>query len=239
MAMRRKAMNRKIVIALYAVAAAAVLLVTFMGVAMHRYPYTVRYAIAKIVPSVRVSYSGADINYLNKFNDKQDRQIRTARKVGLAEVPSTRADVERMLDQLEKVRNCRAYSLAPMSHSVPYLRPNAKAALDQIGMAFRDSLRSKGLPDHKILVTSILRTREDVDRLQRTNSVATSNSCHCYGTTFDISYRQFECVSIGKSMTQEDLKKVLGEVLYDQRKAGSIYVKHEVSQPCFHITSRR
>lgn len=39
-------------------------------------------------------------------------------------------------------------------------------------------------------------------------------------------------------MSQDDLKKVLGEVLRDQRKAGNIYVKHEVSQPCFHITSR-
>ena len=143
-----------------------------------------------------------------------------------------------MLDQLEKVKNSKAYSLAPMSHSVPYLRPNAKAALDQIGIAFRDSLKSKGLPDHKIIVTSILRTKEDVERLQKTNSIATSNSCHCYGTTFDISYKQFERVSLGKSMSQDDLKKVLGEVLRDQRKTGNIYVKHEVSQPCFHITSR-
>ena len=217
---------------------AVVLMAVALGLALYRYPYTVRYVVSRVVPSVQVSYSGSDLSYLNLFNDKQDRQIKAARKVGLNEVPSTRADIDGMLDQLEKVKNSKAYSLAPMSHSVPYLRPNAKAALDQIGIAFRDSLKSKGLPDYKIIVTSILRTKEDVERLQKTNSIATSNSCHCYGTTFDISYKQFERVSLGKSMSQEDLKKVLGEVLRDQRKAGNIYVKHEVSQPCFHITSR-
>lgn len=209
------------------------------GYAYFRYPYTVRYVLSKVVPSVRVSYSGKDLNYLNTFNDKQDRQLKAARSVGLTEVPSSRDDLGRMMDQLEKVKSCKAYSLAPMGHSVPYLRPNAKTALDQIGTAFRDSLKAKGLPDHKIVVTSILRTKADVDRLQKTNSIAVSNSCHCYGTTFDISYTQFERVALGKSMAQEDLKKVLGEVLKDQRKAGAIYVKHEVSQPCFHITSRR
>ena len=217
---------------------AVVLMAVAFGLALYRYPYTIRYVLSRVVPSVHVSYSGSDLSYLNLFNDKQDRQIKAAKKVGLKEAPSTRADIDGVLDQLEKVKNSKAYSLAPMSHSVPYLRPNAKAALDQIGIAFRDSLKSKGLPDHKIIVTSILRTKEDVERLQKTNSIATSNSCHCYGTTFDISYKQFERVSLGKSMSQDDLKKVLGEVLRDQRKAGNIYVKHEVYQPCFHITSR-
>ena len=58
-------------------------------------------------------------------------------------------------------------------------------------------------------------------------------------TTFDISYAQFEPLSIGKTMASDDLKKVLGEVLLDQRNAGNIYVKHEKQQPCFHITARK
>ena len=155
---------------------AVVLMAVAFGLALYRYPYTIRYVLSRVVPSVHVSYSGSDLSYLNLFNDKQDRQIKAAKKVGLKEAPSTRADIDGVLDQLEKVKNSKAYSLAPMSHSVPYLRPNAKAALDQIGIAFRDSLKSKGLPDHKIIVTSILRTKEDVERLQKTNSIATSNS---------------------------------------------------------------
>ena len=207
--------------------------------ALFQYPYSVRNALSEIIPSVRVGYFGTSINYSKKFNDNQSRHIKAAKAVGLKNMPQNRDDVYEMSDFLEKVRNCKAYSLAKMEYSAPYLRPNAKAALDIIGMAFRDSLKSKGLPDYKILVTSVLRTKADVDKLQNSNSVAVSNSCHCYGTTFDISYKQFEPLSLFRSMSQEDLKKVLGEVLSDQMRDGNIYVKHEISQSCFHITSRR
>lgn len=144
-----------------------------------------------------------------------------------------------MMDELVKVRNCRAYSLATMKSSEAFLRPNAEAALREIGTAFRDSLRAKGLPDYRILVTSLLRTQEDVGALMQINALAVVNSCHCYGTTFDISYTLFEPLSLGKTIAAEDLKKVLGEVLLGQKRAGKIYVKHEINQPCFHITSRK
>lgn len=208
-------------------------------IALYEHPYSVRNTLSKIVPSVQVGYSGTSINYSKTFNDNQSRHLKAAKALGLKKVPETRDDVYEMLDFLEKVSNCKTYSLTKMEYSAPYLRPNAKAALDMIGTAFRDSLKSKGLPDYKILVTSILRTKEDVDKLRNSNSVAVTNSCHCYGTTFDISYNHFEPMSLFRSMSQEDLKKVLGEVLAAQMKDGTIYVKHEVSQSCFHITSRR
>ena len=224
--------------ALYFFGVGALIATVLFGILLYKYPYSVRYAIAKFIPSVKVSYSAKDLNYLDTFNDQQQRQLRTAKAVGLQEVPSSRKALSGMLNQLETIKNCRAYTLAPMGHSAPYLRPNAKTALEQIGTAFRDSLKSKGLPDYKIVVTSLLRTQDDVDLLQKTNSIATTNSCHCYGTTFDISYVRFDRVVIGKSMSAEDLKKILGEVLLEQKKAGNIYVKHEISQPCFHITSK-
>lgn len=222
-----------------ALAASLAVAVVMCSLALYKYPYTVRYMIAKVVPSVHVSYTAEDLYYLDTFNDKQSRQMRAAKSAGLKAVPSTREEALGMMDQLEKVESCRAYSLAPMGHSMPYLRPNAKAALDQIGSAFRDSLKARSLPEHKIVVTSILRTEADVKRLQKSNSNAVSNSCHSYGTTFDISYTSFERVGKGKSIASEELKKILAEVLKEQKKSGSIYVKHEVSQPCFHITSRK
>lgn len=221
--------NALIVISLFAIMFCAVL---------YKYPYTSRNALSQIVPSVQVGYTGKGINYSKSFNDGQSRHLKAAKAVGLKTVPEMRDDVYEMPDFLEKVKNCKAYSLAKMEYSIPYLRPNAKAALDMIGMAFRDSLKSKGLPDYRILVTSILRTRADVEKLQGSNSVAVNNSCHCYGTTFDISYKQFEPLTFFRSMSQEDLKKVLGEVLSDQMRDDNIYVKHEISQSCFHITSR-
>lgn len=228
--------NRSYIVAL--IAATCLTFCLALTFALYTHPFSVRVRIAKALPSIEYEYIAKAPDYKKSLSDLQGTQIKAAKSVGLREVPSKREDVASMMDQLVKVRNCRAYSLASMKCSVPYLRPNAEAALREIGTAFRDSLRAKGLPDYRILVTSLLRTVDDVGDLSKTNALAVNNSCHCYGTTFDISYTLFEPLSLGKTMAAEDLKKVLGEVLIDQKRAGNIYVKHEVNQPCFHITSR-
>lgn len=228
--------NRSYIVAL--IAATCLTFCLALTFALYTHPYSVHVRIANALPSVKYKYSAKALDYKKSLADPQEIQIKAAKSVGLREVPSTRNDISSMMDQLVKVRNCRAYSLATMKNSEAFLRPNAEAALREIGTAFRDSLRAKGLPDYRILVTSLLRTQEDVGALMQTNALAVVNSCHCYGTTFDISYTLFEPLSLGKTMAAEDLKKVLGEVLIDQKRAGNIYVKHEVNQPCFHITSR-
>ena len=53
------------------------------------------------------------------------------------------------------------------------------------------SLASKGLPFHRIVVSSVLRTRKDIERLRTQNVNASENSCHQYGTTFDINYNKY------------------------------------------------
>ena len=72
--------------------------------------------------------------------------------------------------------------------------PRAAILLEDIGRAFYDSLSVKGVPLHKIIVTSVLRTQEDVMRLRRFNGNATENSCHLYGTTLDICYNRYKTV---------------------------------------------
>src|SRR3712207_7638442 len=49
---------------------------------------------------------------------------------------------------------------------------------------YRDSLKARGARVEKIVVTSVLRTADDVKNLQRVNSNAVPQSTHCYGTTF-------------------------------------------------------
>ena len=66
---------------------------------------------------------------------------------------------------------------------------------------------SKGLCDHKIVVTSILRTDEDVERLMKRNNVAVKNSAHRYATTFDVSYRNFVPVGLNLKRIGENLKR--------------------------------
>lgn len=180
--------------------------------------------------------------YSAHFNDVQKRQIAAARKYGISPVKNRKEAQDAIKSgtlPLVKLADCKAYELAPMGYSIPYLTSNAAEILEMIGRNFRDSLRTRGLSDHKIVVTSVLRTDEDVERLMKTNSVAVKNSAHRHATTFDISYVQYEPVWFGFNADRGELKKVLAQVLSDLRDQKLCYVKYEKNQNCFHITVRK
>ncbi|MDD6890524.1 MAG: DUF5715 family protein, partial [Bacteroidales bacterium] len=145
--------------------------------------------------------------------------------------------------RLLEIAACERYGLDSLTHSIPFLVPKAVALLDTIGSNFLDSLENKGLNPNKVIVTSVLRTRQDVKRLRKKNNNASLNSCHFYGTTFDLSWKRFEKVEDPDGRPMQDvnadtLKLVLSEVLRDLRTAGRCYVKYELKQGCFHITAR-
>lgn len=182
------------------------------------------------------------ISYKRSFGDLNDVQLATAKKIGIRPI-STREEAEEMKDRLIEIAACERYGLDSLTHSIPYLIPQASALLDTIGVNFLDSLENKGLNPNKIIVTSVTRTKDDVKRLRRTNGNASLNSCHFYGTTFDVSWKRFEKVEDldGRPMqdvSSDTLKLVLSEVLRDLRKADRCYVKYELKQGCFHITAR-
>lgn len=125
--------------------------------------------------------------------------------------------------------------------SIPYLVPRASVLLQDIGRNFFDSLQIKGIPLHKIIVTSVLRSKEDVKKLRGHNGNATENSCHLYGTTFDICYNRYKTVEDPdgpkrRVVRNDTLKWVLSEVLNDLRREKRCLIKYEVHQGCFHIT---
>lgn len=174
-------------------------------------------------------------NYKETFPDSNDVQLLSARKWGVRPV-ERRADAENDKTGLVYIGANPYYEIDPMKRSIPYLVPHAASLLNDIGRVFFDSLQIKGLPLNKFIVTSATRTREDVAKLRRQNKNATENSCHMYGTTFDISYTRFKPVS---TLVRDDqLKWVLSEVLRDMRLNGRCHVKYEVKQSCFHITVR-
>mgnify|MGYP007059331572 FL=1 len=182
------------------------------------------------------------ISYKRSFGDLNDVQLATAKKIGIRPI-STREEAEEMKDRLIEIAACERYGLDSLTHSIPYLIPQASALLDTIGVNFLDSLENKGLNPNKIIVTSVTRTKDDVKRLRRTNGNASLNSCHFYGTTFDVSWKRFEKVKDPDGRPMQDvssdtLKLVLSEVLRDLRKADRCYVKYELRQGCFHITAR-
>ena len=80
-------------------------------------------------------------------------------------------------------------------------------------------------------------------KLRNFNANASSQSCHRYGTTFDISYNRYITVedpdgSTRRKVRNDSLKWILSEVLRDLREMGACYVKYEVKQGCYHVTVR-
>ncbi|MDO5075530.1 MAG: DUF5715 family protein [Bacteroidales bacterium] len=181
-------------------------------------------------------------DYGRAFPDLNDVQLATAHRIGVPTC-ADRAEAALRTKDLVFIGDSPYYEVENLSHSIPYLVPRAAALLEEIGRAFVDSLASKGLPFHKLRITSVLRTEDDVARLRRRNANASENSCHRFGTSFDISYNHYRRVQDPDLPKQYEvwgtkLKQILAEVLRDQRALGTCYVKYEVHQACFHITAR-
>ena len=108
----------------------------------------------------------------NTFPDQQDVQILAATKHGVKPVQN-RLEAENSKGKLVYVGSNPFFYVDKLNNSIPYLVPRASVLLQDIGRAYFDSLQIKGIPLHKIIVTSILRTKDDVAKLRTRNGNAT------------------------------------------------------------------
>ena len=182
------------------------------------------------------------ISYKRSFGDVNKVHLAVAKKLGIKPLKSHDAAIQ-YSDKLVEIKPCDYYDVDSLTHSIPFLIPKASKLLTAVGKNFIDSLANKGLNPNKVIVTSVLRTSEDVKRLCKRNLNALSNSAHSYGTTFDISWKRFQKIEDPDGRPLQDvradtLKLVLSEVLRDLKKADQCYVKYELKQGCFHITTR-
>ena len=204
-------------------------------------------AVERMKPSVVFDSKGEVVkdrifsgpHFGNTFPDQNDVQLLAANKYGVSPVQN-REEAEHSKGKLVYVGSNPYFYVDKLNNSIPYLVPRASVLLQDIGKAYFDSLQIKGIPLHKIIVTSILRTKDDVAKLRTRNSNATENSCHLYGTTFDVCYNRYKTVQTAseprREVRNDSLKWVLSEVLRDMRQANRCLVKYEVNQGCFHIT---
>lgn len=208
-------------------------------------------SLAKPVPStVKPSATERDtsaahpimgvLSYKESFPDSNYVHMEYAQKYGIEPVAGWESK-EKENRKLVYIGGCPFFTIDPLKQSVPYLVPRASMLLYDIGRNFMDSLQVKHLPLHKIIVTSALRSRDALQSLSKSNVNASENSCHIYGTTFDISYNRYKVVQDpdgppAVETRNDTLKYVLCEVLRDLRKAERCAVKYEVKQGCFHIT---
>jgi hypothetical protein len=185
---------------------------------------------------IRIRHFGT---FKKVFNDLNDKHLSSAKKLGVSKVVS-RKDAEKHKRQLVELKTSDLYKLDKLDFSIPFLVPKANNLLEKIAGNFQDSLISKGVDSYQIIVTSVLRSEDDIKKLRKRNVNASQNSAHRYGTTFDIAYGRFNRINYNypHDIPVEHLKHVLGEVLRDLKKQNFCYVKYEVKQGCFHITVR-
>ena len=179
---------------------------------------------------------------------QQEKKMRTpvansvGKRLGVTAV-ADRKEAEERKSELVYVAASPYYHVDKLKRSIPYLVPKAAVLLNDIGRSFYDSLCVKGIPLHQFVVTSVLRSQEDLEMLKQVNRNVSENSCHLLGTTFDIGYNRYKVVDdpdhpFAREVGNDTLKWVLSEVLRDLRENGRCYVKYEIKQGCFHITVR-
>lgn len=183
----------------------------------------------------------APIRSKSKFKDINSEQLAHAQANGLKTIIKDKKQYESQIDSLieedilVKIKPNKYYNIRHLTHSYPYLTPEAKNLLNLIGKRFQANLRAEGLPKYKFQISSLLRTIEFQRQLTRQNVNATYGlSAHYYGTTFDIAYDKYD--RRGKSFQDPKIEAVLEKTLRELREECRLMIIRESSNKCFHIT---
>lgn len=186
---------------------------------------------------------------VGRLKDNNDLHLESARRLGITPF-ETNADFEAQISgflrrrKLKKVEDDSHYRVQNLTHSYPYLVPEAIDLMEEIGKRFQTKLKSLGIDPHYLLVSSVLRTMESQYGLGKRNANATKNmSAHLYGTTIDITYKEFlpmhETHAPEGFCRHDMLRHPLAEVLTELSSEGRCRVVQEVRQACYHITVNR
>lgn len=184
---------------------------------------------------------------VGSLKDNNDLHLESGRRLGIqAFVSNTEfekqvASFVRRGKLKELDEKADGYRLKNLTHSYPYLIPKAVDLLEEIAERFKERLAESGLPPYYLMVSSVLRTMESQQGLGKQNYNATRNtSSHVYGTSFDISYKEFlplhEQRAAEGYCRHDMMRHPLGEILTELSKEGKCRVVREVKQACFHIT---
>lgn len=195
-------------------------------------------------------------------------QIARARALGVRAADSSRIEQLRRAGRLVPLEDStRHWVLRKLEYSAPYVTPDTKAMLTEVGRRFHAQLDSLGLPPYRMEITSVLRTPETQADLRKSNANASQEvSAHEFGTTLDIARAHFSApapdeiqreIPSGPAVAPQvqqiaaaaldslavkhssALQAALGRVLVDMRKEGNLLVMMERRQAVYHITLAR
>lgn len=188
-----------------------------------------------------VSFATAPIKPSSKLNDPNELQLIHAEKNGVKPFVNdseflSKIEILKSQQILVEVTENKFYRLKSLTHSQPYLIPEAVDLLNEIGYRFQKQLEKKKKDNYQFRITSLLRTVDSQSKLSHRNGNATAHSAHLYGTTFDISYKNF--YNTRKDTLESVMPPIIAitNVLTEMRKECKLMVVRERHQSCFHIT---
>lgn len=181
---------------------------------------------------------------VDRFRDLNEKHLKHARKLGIEPFRTKQAFLDATDSlvsegKLVRVKDSRWYVIERLTHSHPYLVPEAAQLLEDIGRRFREKLKAEGKARYYFKVTSLLRTRESQKALGRSNVNASGNSTHLYATTFDIAYSKVvrkPLPWIRREVADAPVIRLLSEAIGELRRECRCLVVTEKQERCFHIT---
>jgi hypothetical protein len=208
------------------------------------------------LPGLIGSIRGDMRRYLN------DDHVAAAQRSGVGPVRDS-AHVARLLaaDALVELPDTSPWwVLRELDQSLPYVTPQTRDVLAELGRRFHARLEQRGLPPFRFDITSVLRTGEQQEALRRRNRNASrTTSSHEFGTTFDVAYLSFagphdiadpptgrldarlrayasmRLDTIGTRYAPH-LEGELGAVLQEMQRDGVLMTLRERGQPVYHTT---
>jgi hypothetical protein len=201
-----------------------------------------------------------------RFNNAA--QLQRARALGVRAVSAAEHEAAVRAGRLVRLEDSTEYwVMRALTHSEPYVTPDARALLLEIGRRFHARLDAMGVPRYRMEVTSLLRTAASQAELRRVNpNAALGESTHEYGTTMDVAYASFGApAELGFDVGSADaawltprldriaaalletvaarnaleLRAILGLVMIDVQNDGLALVTLERLQPVYHFTVAR
>ena len=189
-----------------------------------------------------VHYANAPISPSDKLNDPNEIHLIHANRNGIKKPLTTVEDFYAKIDSLKhnsiliEVTENKFYQLKSLSHSEPYLIPEAVDMLNEIGFRFQKRLKEKKYHNYKFRITSLIRTVETQNSLSHFNRNATLHSAHLFGTTVDISYKNFYNTEKDTIESSYEAVQTLTKVLVEMRQECKFLAVREHKQSCFHLT---
>lgn len=139
--------------------------------------------------------------------------------------------------KLVKLEDNKYFKVKDMTHSHPYLTPEAVNLLYEIGERFHANLKKRRQREYAFYINSALRTDESQRNLHKRNKNATrKTSSHIYGTTFDISRLEFHRNCDSTDVQYLVIRRILEQTVREIRKEKCCLVMKENKQLCLHIT---